>query len=353
MPISTIENQGPKNFIVWKYPDSRISLGSQVIVNESEEALLFEGGQLLQILQPGRHLVESGNIPGLESIISSSFKNKSPIIVEIWFVNKVASFDYKWGTNLQMRDNSHGLIFPLRAHGSYALRIDDPASFIIQLVGKSPALTDQELRPKLFPLIMRNLKDHVAETLVKEDSDIFTITTQLREISSQVKTLISKEFERFGLELIDFYVMGLDVDETDQNYKRLKETLAEAASTRLKAKAEADSLRVRAQAASESQGFYQTERSYDALQKAAENEGGLAGSLLSGGLGLGLGVGAGQQMGNAINQNTKLTNNLDATNSSDQTDISEKLLKLKQLLDSGLISKSDYESKKSQLLDMM
>ena len=43
-----------------------IEVGSQVIVNESEEALLFENGQLIEILDAGRHVIESGNIPGMD-----------------------------------------------------------------------------------------------------------------------------------------------------------------------------------------------------------------------------------------------------------------------------------------------
>ena len=48
---------------------------------------------------------------------------------------------------------------------------------------------------------------------------------------------------------------------------------------------------------------------FDALQAAAENESGISGTLLSGGLGLGMGLGAGQQMANTVNQNTNNLNN--------------------------------------------
>ena len=134
MPITKIENKSTTDYILWKFPDKNISIGSQVIVHENEEALLFENGQLLTILKPGRHLVEAGNIPGIESLISSSFKNGNPILVEVWFASKVASFDYKWGTRLQIRDNTYGLIIPIMSFGSYAIRIEDSASLIIQFL---------------------------------------------------------------------------------------------------------------------------------------------------------------------------------------------------------------------------
>ena len=120
MTISTIQNESNTDYLLWKSPFDSITIGTQIIVHENEEALLFENGQLLNILKPGRHLVESGNIPGIEGLISRSFKGGSPIIIEIWFASKIASFDYKWGTRLQVKDNTYGLILPMTSFGSYA-----------------------------------------------------------------------------------------------------------------------------------------------------------------------------------------------------------------------------------------
>tara|TARA_B100000965_G_scaffold404626_1_gene435974 strand:- start:3957 stop:4982 length:1026 start_codon:yes stop_codon:yes gene_type:complete len=341
MPITKIENKSTTDYILWKFPDKNISIGSQVIVHENEEALLFENGQLLTILKPGRHLVESGNIPGIESLISSSFKNGNPILVEVWFASKVASFDYKWGTRLQIRDNTYGLIIPIMSFGSYAIRIEDSASLIIQLVGKNEHLSKIELKQKLMPLLVRNLKQHIANLIVKGKADIFTISTELETISKKVQESIVDEFARFGIDLFDFYIEGLDVDEKDEEYKKIKSSLGDAAS-----------LKLRASAAKESEGFYQTERSFDALQAAAENEGGLPGTLLSGGLGLGLGLNSGQQMANTLNTNTKQQDSQQSKETI-SNDIEEKFRKLKKLYESGFINDKEYQQKKNELLNSL
>src|ERR1035441_9902015 len=50
------------------------------------------------------------------------------------------------------------------------------------------------------------------------------------------------------------------------------------------------------------------DRSFDVLDNAAKNEGGVAGNLMGAGLGLGLGAGVGNQMGNvSSNLNTQNT----------------------------------------------
>ena len=340
MPVSTIQNESSSDFLLWKSPTNKITIGTQIIVHENEEALLFENGQLLTTFQSGRHLIESGNIPGIEGLISRSFEGGSPIIVEIWFANKVASFDYKWGTRLQIRDNTYGLIVPMMSFGSYALKIQDSASLILQLVGRNQSLSKLELKQKLIPLLVRNLKQHVADTIVKAEADIFTISTELGNISKKVQDSIKEEFSRFGLDLFDFYIEALDVDEKDEEYKKIKSSLGDAAS-----------LKLRANAAKDSGTFYQTERSFDALQAAAENESGISGTLLSGGLGLGIGMGAGQQMANVVNQNTNTNNQNDQ--SSESNSIEDKLLKLKNLFDKGLINEKEFQDKKLKLLDQL
>ena len=146
MAIRTVESKSSSDYLIWKYPNREIEVGSQVIVNESEEALLFENGQLIEILDAGRHVIESGNIPGMDGIIRRSIGNNSPIKIDIWFVSKVVSTDYKWGVQLQVKDNTHQLIVPVGSYGSILLRIEDPASLVLQVVGKKRQMSKDELK---------------------------------------------------------------------------------------------------------------------------------------------------------------------------------------------------------------
>ena len=104
-----------------------------------------------------------------------------------------------------MKDNTYGLILPMTSYGSYALKITDAASLIVQLVGKNQSLSKLELKQKLVPLLVRNLKEEVADTIVDKKADIFTISTELRNISKNVQDSLFDEFSRFGLDLFDFY----------------------------------------------------------------------------------------------------------------------------------------------------
>ena len=312
MAIRTVESKSSSDYLIWKYPNREIEVGSQVIVNESEEALLFENGQLIEILDAGRHVIESGNIPGMDGIIRRSIGNNSPIKIDIWFVSKVVSTDYKWGVQLQVKDNTHQLIVPVGSYGSILLRIEDPASLVLQVVGKKKQMSKDELKDFLMPSIERSLKEYIAEKIKEGTLDVFNIETILGEASNDTKDSLEVLFERFGLKVIEFFIQGIEVIGDNPEYKKIKESLADAAS-----------LRIRAKAASDTKGFYQEEKALNALNKAAEKDFSMANDLLN--------------KGSSSKENKKT--------------LKEKLSDLKELLDSDLISKEEYDEKRLKLLD--
>ena len=312
MAIRTVESKSSSDYLIWKYPNREIEVGSQVIVNESEEALLFENGQLIEILDAGRHVIESGNIPGMEGIIRRSIGNNSPLKIDVWFVSKVVSTDYKWGVQLQVKDNTHQLIVPVGSYGSILLRIEDPASLVLQVVGKKKEMSKDELKDFLMPSIERGLKEYIAEKIKEGTLDVFNIETILVEASNQTKDSLEVLFERFGLKVIEFFIQGIEVIGDNPEYKKIKESLADAAS-----------LRIRAKAASDTKGFYQEERTLDALNKAAEKDSDLANNFLN------------KQTSSKGNKKT----------------LKEKLSDLKELLESDLISEKEYNEKRLKLLE--
>ncbi len=62
MPISIIQNESNTDYLILKSPIHPITIGSQIIVHENEEALLSENGQLLNIFKLGKHLLFFNNI---------------------------------------------------------------------------------------------------------------------------------------------------------------------------------------------------------------------------------------------------------------------------------------------------
>ena len=79
------------DFIVQKFHSDKqweLDLGSQLVVNEGQEAIFVKGGVALDVFTPGSHTLVSANIPLLSSVTNSLFGGTTPFTTEVWFINK-------------------------------------------------------------------------------------------------------------------------------------------------------------------------------------------------------------------------------------------------------------------------
>ena len=68
--IDVIKYEGDNSTFVYKHPVEDFNTGSQLIVHESQEALFYMNGQALDLFGPGRHTLETENIPLLRRFIN-------------------------------------------------------------------------------------------------------------------------------------------------------------------------------------------------------------------------------------------------------------------------------------------
>ena len=61
---------GDNQTFVWKYPGEDFNTASQLIVHESQEAVLFKDGQALDLFGPGRYTLQTENIPLLNNLVN-------------------------------------------------------------------------------------------------------------------------------------------------------------------------------------------------------------------------------------------------------------------------------------------
>ena len=113
--IDRIKYDGNSNGSQWlsyKCPSEQFVLGSQLIVNQGQEALFFKGGEALDLFGPGTHTLSTGNLPILNKLVNLPFGGKTPFSAEIYYINKTANLDMKWGTStpIPLEDPKYGLI---------------------------------------------------------------------------------------------------------------------------------------------------------------------------------------------------------------------------------------------------
>lgn len=285
--IDRVKYDGPSDVFVWRWPHDGLVWGTQVIVNQSQEAIFYKDGKALDILGPGRHTLKSANIPLLEHIVNIPFGNQTPFAAEIYYINKAINLDMKWGTQepIPILEPVYNVYIPVRAFGQFGMRITDSKKFITELVGTVDEFDSAKVIDYFRGHLMTRIKDFISEKIINDKIPILTISTQLNEMSAALKHDISAEFNRFGIEIVNFYLNSINIPQDDDSVIRLKEILAKKAEFTIYGE------------------DYNTVKMFDVAEKAASNEadGGVAGA----GVGMGVGMGIGNQM---LNMNAGVLN---------------------------------------------
>ena len=284
--VEVVKYDGSPDVFAWKYPNSELGTWTQVIVNESQEAILYKGGQALDWFGPGRHTLETSNIPLLNKLVNLPFGGRSPFSAEIWYINKVNSLDIKWGTPtpIQLQDPKYNVFVPVRAFGQFGVKISDSKVFIQKLVGTLSSFTTNDIIKYFRGIYLTEVKDDISKYLIQKKISVLEINAYISEISEALREAISPVLLDFGIELVNFYVNDISVPEDDTAVVKLKDALAK--------KAEMDII-----------GYsYAQERSFDTLEGAATNKGAGSAPIMGAGIGLGMGLGIGNNFGSSIGE---------------------------------------------------
>ncbi len=181
-------------------------LGAQVIVRDSQMAMFFKDGHAADSFTVGRHTLSTLNIPILTRLLAFPLGFNSPFRAEVYFVNLKVFTDMKWGTKhpVTFRDNKFGLI-RLRGHGAFTMRIKEPVLFLNSIVGRQSKYTSVDIQDYLRDVIIARLNDLLGENL----DSILDLPAIYTELAEQFKEIVKVEFEKYGLELVDFYISSI------------------------------------------------------------------------------------------------------------------------------------------------
>lgn len=183
-----------------------LKFGAQLIVRESQAAVLFYKGKAVEAFGPGRHTLKTGNIPILTKILSIPWAMNSPLRAEVYMANLKVFPNLKWGTRdpVAFKDSELGLI-RLRAHGIFNIRIIQPVLFINSLVGTMGMFTTKDISDYLKRVITSRFNDHLGENL----DSILNLPGRYDELSSGLQQRLQKDFAKFGLALNQIYITSI------------------------------------------------------------------------------------------------------------------------------------------------
>ncbi len=245
-----------------------IRLGSQLIVEESQQAVFLRDGKALDTFGPGRHTLATQNVPVLTRLLSIPFGGTSPFQAAVIFVSTRTFLDLKWGTKepVVFRDKELAMV-RLRAFGKFAVRITNAQLFVNTIVGTRGAYSTDGVESYFRDVIVARLNDVLGENL----TSIFDLPKLYDALSMALKSRVADDFGKYGIELADLFLGAITPPEEVQ--KMIDERSGMGALGDLNA--------------------YMKFKAARALGDAAQQPGG---GLTGAGVGLGMGAGLGAML---------------------------------------------------------
>lgn len=182
-----------------------------------------------------------------------------------------------------MEDPKYDIIVPVRAYGQYGFKVTDPEKFVYNLVGNMPHFDEGLLQSYFRGIMLSKLTDIIANKITVDKISILDIPTKLSELSSFSQEKLRPFFNDFGVDILLFNFISINIPEDDPSLNEIKK--AKNLSARLKIAGREN---------------YKLERSFDVMDKAAENENGAGAAFINAGLGFGAATNMGKQMGNQL-----------------------------------------------------
>lgn len=209
------------NLLMWKFPDSdsEIKNGAKLIVRESQKAIFLNEGKFADSFSAGTHSLSTENIPILSKIKGWKYGFESPYKADVYFFSIKDFVSLKWGTPapILLRDPQFGPI-RIKAFGSYNVKITDPFKFFTKYAGTFPLLTIFELEYQLRDFIAPIF----SEVLAQANISALDIAGNLSLLNQRIQPLIAPHFEQFGLEVTQFSISSATLPkEVNENIDKI------------------------------------------------------------------------------------------------------------------------------------
>ena len=263
-----------RDTLAWRFPrhQNEIKSGAKLVVREGQAAVFVDEGRLADVFEPGTYTLDTANLPILTTLEGWKYGFESPFKAEVTFVNTRRFPDQKWGTKnpIMVRDPEFGPT-RLRAFGTYAFKVSDPAVFLETIVGTSGDVDTGAITDQIRNTVVARFTDVIGEARLAA----LDMAANVDELGGFVAEKIAPDLAEYGIEVLNLMVENVS----------LPPAVEQALDQRTSMGVIGDL------------GAYTQYQTAQAIGKAAENPGGGAAAA---GVGLGAGLAMAQQMGGAM-----------------------------------------------------
>ncbi len=331
--VDIIKNSGEGDLLIWRQPEEDFNTNSTLIVMPGEEAIFVKGGVIEQIFTNGTYKLETQNYPFISRLRNAFSGGVSTFNCVVYFVKTAHSQEIDWGTMspIQYFDDTFGNL-NVKSYGAFKVHINNPSKFLTKLIGNNVDFeTQQELKKYFaneFQMHIVNSLSQTLDSLKASGKVVFETVRNTVEIASAIEPHIADIISAYGLSLDAFSVASCKAVSDDPEIQKM--------------------ITDRARMNYLGQNWA-VQQQVDILKNMSNNPG--TGGIAAMGAGMGMGFASGGVFGNMAHQTMHGQTIANPTTSANPT--MEKLKQLKEMLDMGLISQTDFDAKKGEILSQM
>lgn len=332
--VDVIKNTGNGKLLIWRQPEEDFNTNSTLIVMPGEQAVFIKGGNIEQVFTSGTYKLSTENYPFISRLRNAFSGGVSTFNCVVYFVREADSEEIEWGTMQPIRygDPMLGPV-NIKAGGAYKVQISNPQKFLTKLIGSN---VDFETQDGLNKYFANEFSMHIATSINKTlqvlqgqaYKEVYHYVGDLIGFAKSVELALQVILDDYGLRLKSFSISRCKDEYEDPEVQKMI----------------TDKKRMQYLG-----GGWAAQQQVDIMKNVSENPG--AGGIASIGAGLGMGMNMGAAFGGMVQQTFQQP--LQQQTSPAVNPTMEKIKQLKEMLDMGLISQTDFEKKKQDILSQM
>src|SRR5689334_14304185 len=204
-----------KDAVVFKHPDQTFPFWSQVTVDADEVCLFFRDGQYVGALGPGRHTLQTQNIPFLNNLVDK-MTGGNMFISELFFVTTRPLYAQGFGGPIgSMRDPELDLRVEPRAYGTYSFRVVEPVRFVVEFWGQKASNDPEATLSWVRDQLMMGVRTTLTRLIKQGDITFMDLGTAGPGVAAAI-VRDCPDLVKIGVQVLEIAKLNLNLTEEDQ-----------------------------------------------------------------------------------------------------------------------------------------
>jgi membrane protease subunit (stomatin/prohibitin family) len=200
--------------VVFKHPDQTFPFWSQLTVDSDEVCLFFKDGQFHGVLGPGRHSLDTQNVPFLGMLVDK-FTGGNVFVCELFFVTTSPIYGQGFGGPIgSMRDPELEVRVNPRVFGTYSFRIVEPVRFVIEFWRQRAGDTEAALQWVRDQLVM-GVRSTLTRLLRSSELTMMDLGTAGPDVARAI-VQSCPDLANIGVQILEIAKLNINLSDEDQ-----------------------------------------------------------------------------------------------------------------------------------------